>query len=74
MELCKECISINKQLDSENYDSNEMSKKIVECWIDKKFGEEMRTIIIDLLELSKKFEKITDYADNAISDNMYEMF
>ena len=51
-----------------------MCDEIIEYWKDKKFANDMRGIILELLELSKKYKNKKIQMTEKISENMYEMF
>jgi len=65
---------IPDELDKKNYQPSQMCDEIIEYWKDKKFANDMRGIILELLELSKKYKNKKIQMTEKISENMYEMF
>ena len=65
---------IPNELDSKNYNPEKMCDKVIEYWKDKKFASNMRSIILELLILSKKYKDKKIQTTDKISENMYEMF
>ena len=70
----KKIFEIPKELDTDNFDVEEMSNAIIKNWRDKIFANDMKKIIKDLLILSKKFKGKYSKMNEKISENIYEMF
>ena len=73
-ENIKKIFEITDELDREIVDPAKMSKEILYHWKNKKFALDMKIIIFNLINLSKKIDQANINTSNEISKNVYEMF